>query len=197
MSEKHKATGKGPGAPKGNLNAFKHGKYSQRRDIILKFGIKLNCPKCGNINIRKYGKNPKGIQRYQCKSCGKTFLETIGTVFYYRHYSVEEIIKFLVMWLMNVRLVDVRTRKRVFVDVQGRTKVKGDTIRKWVREAIKHGERTSALLMANDLAESDFGRLVRNTLLTIDYEEFKDRPLYRKSVFEAACRRFRALERMD
>lgn len=162
MSEKHKATGKGPGAPKGNLNALKHGRYSQRRDVIFKYGIKLKCPKCGNvINIRKYGKNPKGIQRYQCKSCGKTFVETIGTVFYYRHCSVQEIVEFLVMWLWNARWVDTRTGKRVFVnvlDVQRRIKVerrikvvrgrKAETVKKWVREAIKHGERTSALLMA-------------------------------------------------
>jgi len=34
MSEEN-TTGKGPGAPLGNTNAFKHGKYSKRRDLIL------------------------------------------------------------------------------------------------------------------------------------------------------------------
>lgn len=34
-----------------------------------------SCPKCGTINsIIKYGKNNKGVQRYQCKSCLKSFI---------------------------------------------------------------------------------------------------------------------------
>lgn len=34
-----------------------------------------SCPKCGSINsIIKYGKNSKGVQRYQCKSCIKSFI---------------------------------------------------------------------------------------------------------------------------
>jgi transposase-like protein len=33
-------------------------------------------------NIKKAGKTKKGRQRYQCKVCGQTFVETRGTIFY-------------------------------------------------------------------------------------------------------------------
>ncbi len=49
-----------------------------------------DCPDYGKIdhgNIRKFGRTKKGIQRYQCKTCKRTFVETRGTVFYGRHHS--------------------------------------------------------------------------------------------------------------
>jgi len=52
MSEKNKA-GKGPGAPKGNLNAYKHGKYSQRRDIILTCATCAAVKQCDKYNAEK------------------------------------------------------------------------------------------------------------------------------------------------
>jgi len=35
-------------------------------------------------NIRKFGHTPGGVQRYHCRICHHTFVETIGTVFYGR-----------------------------------------------------------------------------------------------------------------
>ena len=34
--------------------------------------------------IIRFGKTENGTQRYRCKSCGQTFTETHGTVFYRR-----------------------------------------------------------------------------------------------------------------
>jgi transposase-like protein len=51
-----------------------------------------NCPEYGKIdhgNIRRFGHTAKGTQRYQCRTCEKTFVETKGTVFYGRHHSQE------------------------------------------------------------------------------------------------------------
>ncbi len=43
------------------------------------------CPDFGKLqsdqaqaNLKKIGKTPRGVQRYQCKTCGKTFTETRG-----------------------------------------------------------------------------------------------------------------------
>jgi len=52
MSEENK-TGKGPGAPKGNLNAWKSGKYSQRRDIILTCATCAATKQCDKYNAEK------------------------------------------------------------------------------------------------------------------------------------------------
>ena len=38
-------------------------------------------------NIIKYGRTAKGLQRYRCKTCGKTFSENTGTIFYGLAYS--------------------------------------------------------------------------------------------------------------
>lgn len=60
-----------------------------------------DCPDYGKVdygNIIKFGRTNKGTQRYQCKTCGKTHVETKGTVFYGRHHSQETILECLA-WL--------------------------------------------------------------------------------------------------
>ncbi|HEY1350708.1 MAG TPA: hypothetical protein VGF67_13880 [Ktedonobacteraceae bacterium] len=41
-------------------------------------------------HVITYGKTEKGIQRYRCMTCKKTFTETKGTVFYRLRHSEEE-----------------------------------------------------------------------------------------------------------
>ena len=43
-------------------------------------------------NIIRYGKTKAGRQRYECKTCGQTFTETKGTLFYRRRTPEDEII---------------------------------------------------------------------------------------------------------
>lgn len=38
----------------------------------------------GKSNIIRYGKSNEGRQRFQCKTCRKTFNERTGTLFYNR-----------------------------------------------------------------------------------------------------------------
>ena len=46
------------------------------------------CPDYGKLqngqqqNLEKFGKTRKGVQRYRCQTCHKTFTETFGTIFY-------------------------------------------------------------------------------------------------------------------
>ncbi len=71
-------------------------------------------------NIEKYGNTKKGIQPYRCKTCGKTFTETL-----------------------------VLLAEGVPVSVLARMKGhKEDTILQWVREAIQHAEQVEEALMA-------------------------------------------------
>jgi transposase-like protein len=44
------------------------------------------CPHCGSGNITRFGQK-QGRQRYRCKECRKTYVETTHTVMYQSHYG--------------------------------------------------------------------------------------------------------------
>ena len=90
-------------------------------------------------NIRKFGRTPAGTQRYQCKICRQTFVETIGTVFYGRHRSQETILECLAMLADRNSLAAIHRVKGV----------KEETVMAWLRFAADHVEQIEALLLAN------------------------------------------------
>ena len=101
-----------------------------------------DCPDYGKVglgHIVKFGRSKKGTQRYRCKTCGKTFVETKGTVFYGRHHSQETILECLA-------LLAERTSLAAIHRVKG---VKEETVSDWLREAARHVEAIEALLLAN------------------------------------------------
>lgn len=101
-----------------------------------------NCPDYGEIdqgNIRKFGHTAKGTQRYQCRTCEKTFVETKGTVLYGRHHSQDTILECLA-WLAE------RSSLAAIHRVKG---IKEETVSEWLQEAAKHVEEIEALLIAN------------------------------------------------
>jgi transposase-like protein len=102
------------------------------------------CPDYGKLqsdqvqpNIKKLGKTRRGVQRYQCKTCGKTFTETTGTIFYRKHAPADEILEVLALLAEGNRISTI-TR------VKG---IKEDTILRWLREAAHHMEELEAVLM--------------------------------------------------
>jgi transposase-like protein len=48
-------------------------------------------------NVGEYGTTAKGLQRYRCKTCGKTFSENTGTTFYNKYTPAGEIIETLAL----------------------------------------------------------------------------------------------------
>ena len=89
-------------------------------------------------NIVRFGKTKAGRQRYQCKTCGSTFTETKGTIFYRRRTPEEEIIETLALLAKGSRISSL-------------TRVKGykeDTILDWLRDAAEHAEAIEEELMA-------------------------------------------------
>jgi transposase-like protein len=100
------------------------------------------CPDYGQVdlgNIIKFGRTKKGTQRYQCRTCERTFVETKGTVFYGRHHNQETILECLA-WLAE------RNSLAAIHRVKG---IKEETVTAWLREAAKHVEQIEALLIAN------------------------------------------------
>ena len=101
------------------------------------------CPEYGKIhsdqqrNIKKAGKTKKGRQRYQCKTCGQTFVETKGTIFYRRRTAEEEIIETLAFIAEGVRISSLAR-------VKGH---KEDTILDWLRTAVQHAEEIEEILL--------------------------------------------------
>ena len=89
-------------------------------------------------NIVRYGKTKAGRQRYKCKTCGATFTETKGTIFYRRRTPEDEIID-------TLALIAEGSRISSLVRAKGH---KEDTIIDWVREAGQHAEAIEELLLS-------------------------------------------------
>jgi transposase-like protein len=101
-----------------------------------------HCTDYGKVdhgNIRRFGRTQAGTQRYQCRTCNGTFVETIGTVFYGRHHSQATILECLA-------LLAERTSLAAIHRVKG---IKEETVMDWLRIAADHVERIEALLLAN------------------------------------------------
>lgn len=104
------------------------------------------CPDDGQLfdtepakTIKKAGKTQKGIQRYQCKTCGMTFTETKGTIFYRRRTPQSEIIETLALIAEGSRICSL-------------SRVKGykeDTIIDWLYAAAHHAEAIEEVLLAD------------------------------------------------
>mgnify|MGYP001059735041 CR=1 FL=1 len=90
-------------------------------------------------NIIKFGKTNAGRQRFRCKTCGKTFTETKGTIFYRRHTPDDEIIETLALIAEGSRISSLARAKGH----------KEDTIIGWIRYAAEHAEAIEEVLLAD------------------------------------------------
>jgi transposase-like protein len=87
--------------------------------------------------IIRYGTTKDGRQRYQCKSCKKTFNERKGTMFYNRKTEEKDILECLALLAEGVRISSI-SRSKGF---------KEDTILSFLREAAHHAETVEAVLL--------------------------------------------------
>lgn len=103
------------------------------------------CPDYGKLpgdqqrNIKKAGRTQKGVQRYQCKTCHRTFTETKGTIFYRKRTPPKEILETLALLAEGTRISSLSRAKGH----------KEDTILAWLREAAQHAGRLEEVLMAD------------------------------------------------
>jgi transposase-like protein len=98
------------------------------------------CDHYGDVEahvIIRYGKTRDGRQRYQCKSCKKTFNERKGTMFYNRKTEEKDILECLALLAEGVRISSI-SRSKGF---------KEDTILSFLREAAHHAEEVEAILL--------------------------------------------------
>ncbi len=89
-------------------------------------------------NIIRFGHTGGGRQRYKCRRCGKTFTETLGTIFCRRRTDDREILECLAMIAEGSRISSV-------------SRVKGhkeDTVSAWIRDAAEHAEAVENILFS-------------------------------------------------
>lgn len=87
--------------------------------------------------IIRLGKTKNGTQRYRCKSCGQTFTETYGTVFYRRQAPRETILETLALLAEGVRISSIARAKGI----------KEDTILDWLRAAARQAAEVAEALL--------------------------------------------------
>lgn len=101
------------------------------------------CPEYGKLqtgqqqNLEKFGKTRKGVQRYRCQTCHKTFTETTGTIFFRKRTPEHEILETLALLAEGSRISSL-SRVKGF---------KEDTILAWLREAAQHADQIETVLM--------------------------------------------------
>lgn len=106
------------------------------------FCLNEACEAYGKVespNLIKFGKTPGGVQRYRCKTCGKTFTATKGTLFFKRRTPVKDILETLVLLSDGVRISAI-SRAKGF---------KEDTILAWLRQAAQHAEAIEQVLLSD------------------------------------------------
>ena len=77
------------------------------------------------------------MQRFRCQTCGRTFTETTGTIFYRKRTPEHDILETLALLAEGSRISSL-TRARGF---------KEDTILAWLRQAAQHAEALDEVLM--------------------------------------------------
>lgn len=100
-------------------------------------------PDCERFNnthdhtLIKHAKTPQGKQRFRCKTCGKTFSENKGTIFYGKQKPPEVIIETL---LLIAEGTGIRATARI-------KKLHPETVLTWLKEAAAHAEAIEHLLL--------------------------------------------------
>ena len=99
-----------------------------------------DCEHYGDIEadtIIRYGTTRHGRQRFQCKTCKKTFNERKGTMFYNRKTDEKDILECLALLAEGTRISSISRAKGI----------KEDTILSFLREAAHHAEQVEAILL--------------------------------------------------
>jgi transposase-like protein len=98
------------------------------------------CEHYGDVagkTIIGYGKTREGRQRFQCKSCKKTFNERKGTLFYQRKTDEKDILECLALLAEGTRISSISRAKGI----------KEDTILSFLRQAAHHAGQVEAILL--------------------------------------------------
>jgi transposase-like protein len=108
-----------------------------------------DCKKVNHGNMIRNGKTDKGVQRYLCKTCKKSFTETKGTMFYRCRHTEDEIVECMAM-------VGDRNSLAAIHRIKG---IKEETVIKWLEKASTHVEQFKRLVRKKKLSRVQFDAL--------------------------------------
>lgn len=98
------------------------------------------CEHYGDIEVKiiiRYGKTRDGRQRFQCKTCKRTFNERKGTLFYQRKTDEKNLLECLALLAEGTRISSLSRAKGI----------KEDTILSFLRAAAHHAQQVEAILL--------------------------------------------------
>ncbi len=107
--------------------------------IIGSFCLNEQCKDYNKINsgnVVKSGKTDKGVQRYICKTCKKSFTETKGTMFYRCRHTEDEIVE-------CISMLGDRNSLAAIHRIKG---IKEETVMKWLDKTSAHVEQFKRLV---------------------------------------------------
>ena len=87
--------------------------------------------------LKRLVRLPRGVQRYQCKTCQATFTATKGTLLFRKRTPEHEILETLALLAEGSRISSL-SRAKGF---------KEDTILAWLRQAAQHADAVEEVLM--------------------------------------------------
>jgi transposase-like protein len=105
--------------------------------------------KVNHGNVIKSGKTDKGVQRYICKTCKKSFTETKGTIFYRCRHTEDEIVECMSMLGDRNSLAAIHRIKGI----------KEETVMKWLEKASAHVKQFERLVRKKKLSRVQFDAL--------------------------------------
>jgi len=105
--------------------------------------------KINHGNMIKSGRTNKGVQRYFCKTCKKSFTETKGTMFYRMRHSEEEIVECMAMLGDRSSLAAIHRIKGI----------KEETVCKWLEKAVTHIDQFKHIIRKKKLSRVQFDAL--------------------------------------
>ena len=115
----------------GEKTAVQRGRDEMEEKQIVDIGMFCQNEACEDYkkvnqgNMIKYGQTEKGVQRYRCKTCRKTFTQTKGTMFYRLRGSEEEVVECLELVGERMSLAAIHRTKGI----------KEETVDSWLEKA--------------------------------------------------------------
>ena len=106
------------------------------------------CPHCESSHVSRYGKTPKGYQRYVCVDCRKTFGEKERPVWLGSHYPKK-------VWLEYIRLMNMGASIRTIADALNINPTTAFFWRHKILTALKDG-KSDAVLEEHTQADETF-----------------------------------------
>src|SRR5437660_10877804 len=98
--------------------------------------------KVNHGNMIKNGKTDKGVQRYLCRTCNKSFTATKGTMFYRIRHSEEEVVDCMYMLGDRNSLAAIHRIKGI----------KEETVVKWLEKASAHVKQFERIVRKKKLS---------------------------------------------